>query len=195
MTSAKEMLELDFEQYRKQHFGAYSAYPVDAFTYFAAGFEAALRGCAAESAEPGGLRPLIWDNGKQRYGTIPEFIEQLRTYADLADREFGHCSTFKAYLGERISVAADMLGALYAAPQPAVPADVREALKPFAEAAREFTSAIGPDGIDDGVAVVATMHGTRREAILSTTDFSRAAKVFAQRVVNQINSAIAQEAK
>ena len=52
---------------------------------------------------------------------------------------------------------------------------LRKALEPFATAAREFTSAIAPDGIDDGIALEVTMHGRpHRHATLSTIDFSRA---------------------
>jgi hypothetical protein len=68
----------------------------------------------------------------------------------------------------------DGLVAIPAPPQPGRDA-VIEALKPFADAARAFTSAIGPDGIDDGIAVSVTMHGTPREVIMSTADFSAAA--------------------
>lgn len=54
---------------------------------------------------------------------------------------------------------------------------LREALKPFAEAASNFTCTIGPDGIDDGVTVAARLHGRpEREATLSSADFSRAAR-------------------
>src|SRR5882724_8688361 len=53
-------------------------------------------------------------------------------------------------------------------------ADARKALEPFSDAARSFTSAIGPDGIDDGVAVTVKMHGAQYEIVMSTEDFSRA---------------------
>ena len=53
---------------------------------------------------------------------------------------------------------------------------LREALQPFANAARNFAFAIAPDGIDDGLAVIAAVHGRpEREAVLTTMDFSRAA--------------------
>jgi hypothetical protein len=52
-----------------------------------------------------------------------------------------------------------------------------KALEPFANAARSFTGAIGPDGIDDGLTVIACIHGRPEcEAILSTADFSAAAR-------------------
>lgn len=54
--------------------------------------------------------------------------------------------------------------------------ELKARLKPFADAARNFTSAIAPDGIDDGISVVATMHGGRYEAVLSTADFSNASR-------------------
>lgn len=54
---------------------------------------------------------------------------------------------------------------------------LKEALKPFAEAAREFEAAIAVDGIDDGLTVLAHIHVMpMREAKLSTADFSNAAK-------------------
>ena len=61
----------------------------------------------------------------------------------------------------------------------AVP-DLVKALEPFADVARAFTSAIGPDGIDDGVALTITMHGKQHEFIMSTEAFSNARTVLAK---------------
>ncbi|MDJ1632299.1 hypothetical protein [Rhizobium rhizogenes] len=53
--------------------------------------------------------------------------------------------------------------------------EARKVIEPFANAARNFTFAIGPDGIDDGLTVLAYVHVCReREADLSTADFSAA---------------------
>lgn len=50
-----------------------------------------------------------------------------------------------------------------------------EGLRPFAKAAERFNCAIGPDGIDEGLTVLAHIHVRREyEAKLSTSDFSRA---------------------
>jgi hypothetical protein len=58
---------------------------------------------------------------------------------------------------------------------------LREALKPFSNAARNFAVAIGSDGVDDAVAVVATLHGRpEREAVLTTLDFSNAEAAFSK---------------
>lgn len=52
---------------------------------------------------------------------------------------------------------------------------LRKALEPFGKAASEFPVAIGPDGIDDGLTVLAYIHGVRGyEAKLSTSHFSNA---------------------
>ena len=56
-------------------------------------------------------------------------------------------------------------------------ARLREALQPFAEAAREFTFAIAPDGIDDGLTVEAQVCcRPERIAVLGTQHFSQAAR-------------------
>lgn len=73
-------------------------------------------------------------------------------------------------------IAADAMLAL-ARPPELENEKLRKALKPFAEAASNFTCTIGPDGIDDGVTVAARLHGRpEREATLSSADFSRAAR-------------------
>jgi hypothetical protein len=53
-------------------------------------------------------------------------------------------------------------------------AEARKVIEPFAEASREFNFAIGPDGIDDGITVIASTVVRDREATLSTSDFSAA---------------------
>lgn len=35
-------MDAAFEQYRTEKFGAYSEYPIDAYTYFGAGWKAAI---------------------------------------------------------------------------------------------------------------------------------------------------------
>lgn len=81
---------------------------------------------------------------------------------------------------DQIAIANEGLAASYLAGALAAKRDAREvmaemerALEPFSEAAREFTSAIAHDGIDDGLSVIATMYGSEgREAKLSTAHFS-----------------------
>jgi len=53
-------------------------------------------------------------------------------------------------------------------------AEARKVIEPFAEASREFNFAMGPDGIDDGITVIASTVVRDREATLSTSDFSAA---------------------
>lgn len=53
-------------------------------------------------------------------------------------------------------------------------AGARKVIEPFAEASREFNFAMGPDGIDDGITVIASTVVRDREATLSTSDFSAA---------------------
>jgi len=54
-------------------------------------------------------------------------------------------------------------------------ADARKALEPFSDAARSFTSAIGPDGIDDGVAVTVKMHAPNMRSLCQLKIQSRRA--------------------
>jgi len=53
-------------------------------------------------------------------------------------------------------------------------AEARKVIEPFAEASREFNFAMSPDGIDDGITVIASTVVRDREATLSTSDFSAA---------------------
>jgi hypothetical protein len=53
--------------------------------------------------------------------------------------------------------------------------DILAVLKPFAEAARQFSFSIGPDGIDDALTIEAIVCcRSERIAVLSTADFSAA---------------------
>ena len=61
-----------------------------------------------------------------------------------------------------------------------MPCKCTEALKPFAEAAREFKFAIAPDGHDDGLTIRAQVCARpERVAMLGTADFSRARAAYA----------------
>lgn len=54
--------------------------------------------------------------------------------------------------------------------------ELEEGLRPFATAANAFLFAIGPDGVDDGLTVIASVAcRPEREATLGTADFSHAA--------------------
>lgn len=50
MPSERE-IEAAFEEYRKLHFGVYAEYPIDAFTYFGAGYKAASQSRAQDQSE------------------------------------------------------------------------------------------------------------------------------------------------
>lgn len=45
-------MEAAFEKYRAKKFGAWSSYPIEAFTHFCAGWKAAHSGESAESDRP-----------------------------------------------------------------------------------------------------------------------------------------------
>lgn len=55
--SVVKKLDDAFEKYRKAHFGAYAAYPVEAYTYFAVGWKAAMEAaCDVANQERGKLK-------------------------------------------------------------------------------------------------------------------------------------------
>jgi len=56
-----------------------------------------------------GLALTVWKNGKREPCAAREFAEQLRVYAEYADKEFGTRSDFTAHLGERLRMAADAI--------------------------------------------------------------------------------------
>lgn len=61
-------------------------------------------------------------------------------------------------------------------------AEAEVAMRPFAEAARNYLVALGPDGIDDGLTITAVVNcRPEREAQLSTSDFRAAASWLAGR--------------
>lgn len=106
-------------------------------------------------------------NKKERCALFIEARNEIATLRNhlAAAQEFNRAYMAQlAIAGEHIAEMTDQL------------ASARKALEPFATAARAFTSAIAPDGIDDGITLEVTMHGRpHRHATMSTADFSRAA--------------------
>lgn len=50
--------------------------------------------------------PLIWRDGVRVEGSPRDLAEQLRLYADLAHKEFGHYSDWRGIISERFEEAA-----------------------------------------------------------------------------------------
>jgi hypothetical protein len=47
----EQEIEAAFEEYRKNRFGVYAEYPIDAFTHFGAGYKAASQSRASDQSE------------------------------------------------------------------------------------------------------------------------------------------------
>jgi hypothetical protein len=92
---------------------------------------------------------------------MAEMPERLWAYP----REFGHEPT---WYSNRLSGGTEFI-------RTDLVDDLVKALEPFAKAAHAFHVVVGPDGVDDGLTVTATIEAKREcEAMLCTSDFSRA---------------------